>query len=217
MEIFPSPAFKEWVSVAKDIILALSALFTVGLGVYGLKKWMHEHRGKEAFTLIKSLIKESHRMNRACSTLRERVRSSERRIFSHSERQNFTNNEIWKITEKEAFDRRFEAFISADSSYRDALLDARAALGSHIYGAFLDFGKHITKNVVSVNQYLDQVLSEDFVYTSDEDPILLEFQDTFLISPAHRESDQLAAQTMDAREEGEKALLSYLGRKSIRG
>ena len=66
MEIFPSPAFKECVSVAKDIILALSALFTVGLGVYGLKKWMHEHRGKEAFTLIKSLIKESHRMNRAC-------------------------------------------------------------------------------------------------------------------------------------------------------
>ena len=156
-------------------------------------------------------------MNRACSTLRERVRSAERRIFSHSERQEFTNSEIWKITEKEVFEKRLEAFISADSSYKDALLDARAALGSHVYGAFLDFGKHITRNVVSVNEYLDQVLAETFIYTSDEDPVLLAVQEKFLTSPTNRESDQLATKTMDAREEGEKALLSYLGRKSIRG
>ena len=154
-----------------------------------------------------------------CSSVKRFFTSNLRLVGDWTPNRRATQNrgDVGKITEKEAFDRRFEAFISADSSYRDALLDARAALGSHIYGAFLDFGKHITKNVVSVNQYLDQVLSEDFVYTSDEDPILLEFQDTFLISPAHRESDQLATQTMDAREEGEKALLSYLGRKSIRG
>lgn len=217
MEITPSLEFKDWVSVATDIILALSALLTVGLGFYGLKKWMHEHKGKEAFSLIKELIKESHKMNRACSILRERVRNSERRFFSHSERQNFTSSEVWKITEKEVFDKRFEAFISADSSYRDALLDARAVLGSKIYSAFLGFGGYITKNVDSVNSYLDQVLVETFVYISDEDPALVEVQEKFLISPINRASDQLTVQTMDAREEGEKALLSYIGRKSIRG
>lgn len=217
MEIIPSPAFKEWVSVLKDIILAISAVATVGLGVYGLKKWLHEHKGKEAFTLIKSLIKESHKMTRACSSLRERVRSAERRIFSHSERQNFTISERWKIAEKEAFDRRFEAFTTANASYQDALLDARAVLGSHVYAAFSDFGKHLTLNVVSVNQYLDGVLAENFIYTNDEDPTLRAVQDEFLMDPNNREGDQLLRQTMDVREQGESALLSYLGRKSIRG
>jgi len=216
MEVLPSLAIKEWVSLVKDIILAFSALFTVGLGFYGFNKWLHEHRGKEAFNLIKNLVRESHKLNRTCSALREPVRSAERRIFSHDERVNFTNGERWKMAEKEVFDSRFEAFISANSSYKDALLEARAALGSHVYGAFLEFGKLVTKTVVSVNEYLDLVMADNFVYKDDEDPDLRALQEKFLISPSNREGDQLVTETADARETGEKALLSYLGRKSIR-
>ena len=82
MEIVPSPALKEWVSLIKDIILASSALFTVGLGVFGLNKWLREHRGKEAFNLIMNLIRESHKLRRKCWALRQPARNAEKRFFS---------------------------------------------------------------------------------------------------------------------------------------
>lgn len=217
MSIVPAPELKEWVSLIKDVLVGLAAIFTIGLGVYGLKQWKHEHRGKEAFSLVKQLIKESHKMVRACTVLRCRVNEMERLAFDANECKLLTKSERWKVSEKEVFDKRFDKFREAEASYREALLDARAVLGSHIYAVFLDFGKHLTANVVAVNGYLDSVLSESFLYIRHDHEKLVAIQNQFLISQESGFADDLSASTADAREVGEKALVKYLGRADIRG
>lgn len=217
MIIPPSPELKEAVSLVKDIIVGVAALFTIALGMYGLHQWRREHQGKEAFSLVRNLVKESHKMVRACTMLRQPIFDSERKIFRKEELDNFTQSERWKISEKEAYDKRFNKFIEAHDSYKESALEARAALGSHIYAAFLDFGKRITENVNAVNKYLDRVLDESFVYSSSSEEELQQIRREFLIQARTDADDELNTRTMDAREAGELALLKYLGRKSIRG
>ncbi len=217
--MIPTPAteLKEWVSLIKDVILGIAGLFTIWVGAYGLNKWKHEHRGKEAFDLIKKLVKESHKMSRACATLRGPVNELERRIFVANELELLTKSERWKISEKEAFEKRFEKFGEANAVYTEALLEARATLGSHIYAAFLDFGHRLTENVKAANSYLDEVLSESFVYSHSNQPELIALQERFLASIQGNSLDDLAEKTADAREAGEVALAKYLGRRTNKG
>ena len=45
----PDPEFKEWVSLIKDGLLAIAALVTIGVGIYGARVWKMELIGKEVY------------------------------------------------------------------------------------------------------------------------------------------------------------------------
>jgi len=216
MNISPSPELISWVVLIKNAALTVASLFTIGLGIYGISQWKRERRGTEALSIVKDLVAESHKLTVACMSLREPIQNFERKRFSREEIKHTTENERWKLSEQEAFDRRFKKFEMSNASYKKALLSARALLGSHIYSAFLDFGKHVTENVAAVNSYLDKTLSDSFIYYSPKQSELLSLQKQYLVDIG-KPFDELAERTFDAREEGEKALLKYLGRKSIKG
>ncbi len=212
----PSPELKDWISVITDIIVGVAAVFTIALGVYGLRQWKREHKGKEAFILIKNLIKESHRLSRACNAARSPIFDGERRIFTQEERIHLTNNECWKISEKEAYAKKLEKIKSACDAFSEASLEARAVLGSHIYAVFQDFNKCVSENIIAINDYLAAITDDSFIYAPYNMDKLENIRNKFLTFTDTTKHDDLLIRTMDTREAGEQALLKYLGRKHIR-
>ena len=190
----------------------MAALVTTFIAIYGVRMWRHELAGKEIYTATKVLVKESHLLLRATGRLRTPVQDYERKAFTDDEINSTTRNERWRIPEHEAIKARMGEFSEVCGRFPSVLLDLRVLVGSKVFVHFQSFQEHIAEAVKRVNNYID--LLYDHSVTPDS-PEVRQAQGALYAS--ENSGDKLSQKIADAREEGEKALLIFLNRKSIRG
>lgn len=205
---------KEWIVLIKDGLVGVAALVTTIIAIYGARMWKRELAGKEIYIATKNLVKESHLLLKASTNARMPIQDYERKVFSAEEVKNTTKNERWRISEAEAYKKRVDDLSAAIDSYQSALLDVRVLVGSKIYLGFLPFGRLVTDVVLRIGNYIGVI--QDYSQTVlPESPEIFESQQEMY--PSQNLDDELSQKLSDAREDGEKCLLAFLHRTSIRG
>lgn len=203
---------KDFVTLIKDGLLGLAALVTTFIAIYGIRMWRHELAGKEIYNATQELVKESHLLLRATTRVRRPVQDYERKVFTDEEMKLTTTNERWRISEYEAISKRMDDYSKVNERFRNALLDLRVLSGSKVFLLFLPFQEHLAEALRRVNNYLDLLHDHSLLPNSAEIKCAQE-----TLYSTDNSDDELSQKLGDAREEGEKALLAFLNRKSIRG
>lgn len=210
----PPPELKEWIPLIKDALLAIAAFVTTVIAIYGARMWKRELAGREIYAATKTLVKESHLLSKALRRARMPILEYERKIFSQEDINNTTKNERWRQSEAEAYKKRIDELSVAINSYQSALLDVRVLVGSKVYQGFLPFGQVVTEVINRIGDYIS--LMHDYSQNLlPESPQVQEAQQGFY--PSDNADDLLSQKIGDTREEGEKRLLSFLHRTTIRG
>jgi hypothetical protein len=210
----PPLELKEWVTLIKDGLLGVAALVTTIIAIYGARVWKRELAGKEIYAATKSLVKESHLLSKATTKARQPIQAYERKAFSEEEVKHTTKNERWRLSEADAYRKRIDDLSVAIDRYQSALLEVRVLVGSKVYLGFLPFGRLVTEVIHRIGNYIAVI--QDYSQTVLPDsPDVLEAQQE--LYPSENLDDELTQEIGDAREEGEKCLLSFLHRTSIRG
>lgn len=210
----PPAELKEWIPLIKDSLLAIAALVTTVIAIYGARMWKRELAGKEIYAATKNLVKESHLLSRALRKARRSIEDYERRTFSAEEIKNTTKNERWRLSEAEAYKKRIDELSIAINSYQSALLDVRVLVGSKVYLGFLPFGKLVTEVINRIGNYISVVQDYSKNVLPDSPEVQEAQQELY---PSDNIDDELSQKIADTREEGEKRLLAFLHRTSIRG
>lgn len=208
----PSLELKEWVKLLSDGTLGLAAIVTAVTAVYGVRMWKHELAGREIYSAVKELVRESHLYLRAMGRLRRLVQDYEREAVSAEVIAHTTEGERWRASEIQAFRKRVDNFAEAEDRYRSALLEARVLIGSKVFVAFQPFSECGGEVIDRVNNYLDLLKTCSVMPDSQK---VKKAQEALYES--NNADDDLSQKIADSRENGEKALLSFLNRKSIRG
>lgn len=210
----PPAEFKEWITLIKDGLLGVAALVTTIIAIYGVRMWKRELAGKETYAATKVLVKESHLLSKATNKARNPIQDYERKVFSEEDVKHTTKNERWRISEADAYKKRLDELSAAIDRYQSALLDVRVLVGSKVNPGFLPFGQLITEVVHRIGNYIAVIQDYSQVVLPDS----LEVQEAQReLYPSDNIDDELSQKIADAREEGEKCLLAFLHRKSIRG
>lgn len=210
----PDPELKEWISLIKDALLGLAAIVTMIVGVYGVRAWKRDLVGKEVYSATRNLVKESHLVVKAASNLRQPIYPYEKRSFTEEEIQHTTKNERWRLSEVDAYKVKVEKFAKEVKRYDAAKLELRVLAGSKTYEAFLPLGGFLNETIGRVNAYLDLLQDHSRTLFPDSSDIIEVLQALY---PSENLDDELSQKLADSREEGEKALLKLLHRKSIYG
>lgn len=210
----PPLELKEWIPLIKDCLLGIAALVTTVIAIYGARVWKRELAGKEIYAATKNLVKESHLLSRATTKARLPIQDYERIAFSTEEIKHSTKNERWRLSEADAYRKRIDDLSLAVDRYQSALLEVRVLVGSKVYLGFLPFGSLVTDVIHRIGNYI--VVIQDYSQTVLPDSLeVLEAQKE--LYPSEILDDELTQKIGDAREEGEKCLLSFLHRTSISG
>lgn len=208
----PPAELKEWIMLIKDGLLGVAALVTTIIAIYGARMWKRELAGKEIYSATKALVKESHLLSKAVIKARMPIQDYERKMFTEEEVKHTTKNERWRISEADAYKKRIDDLSMAIDNYNSALLDVRVLVGSKVYAGFLPFGRLITEVLHKIGNYIAVV--QDFSQTVLPDST--EVKEAQLeLYPTDNTDDDLSQQIGDAREDGEKCLLTFLHRTSI--
>jgi hypothetical protein len=210
----PPAELKEWVTLTKDALLGVAALVTAFIAIYGVRMWKRELAGKEIYIAAKALVKESHLLSRAAHKARKPIEAYERKVFFPEEVKNTTEDERWYLSEADAYKKRIGNLSVAIDSYQSALLELRVLVGSKVYLGFLPFGKLVTEVIHRIGNYIAVVQDYTQIVLPDS-PVVQEAQRE--LYPSGNLDDELSQKIDDAREEGEKSLLAFLHRTSIRG
>lgn len=210
----PPAELKEWISLIKDTLLGVAALVTTVIAIYGVRMWKYELAGKEIYATAKILLRESHLLSKAANTARSPIQDYEFKAFSEDEIKNTTKNERWRLSEAEAYKKRLDEFSVAIDRYQSALLDVRVLVGSKVYLGFLPFGSVITQAVRRIGNYIAMIQDYSLPVFPDSIELLHAQQELY---PSENMDDKLSQMIADTREEGEKCLLAFLHRTSIRG
>lgn len=210
----PPLELKEWIALIKDGLLGIAALATTVIAIYSARVWRRELSGKEIYAATKSLVRESHLLSKATIKARKPILGYERKVFSDDEVKQTTKNERWRISEADAYRKRIDDLSFAIDSYQSALLEVRVLVGSKVYLGFLPFSQLVTEVIHRIGNYIAVV--QDYSQTVLPDsPEVLEAQQE--LYPSENLDDELTQKISNAREEGEKCLLSLLHRTSIQG
>lgn len=202
------------VALMKDIVLTAGALTTIGLGIYGLRIWKRDLVGKEVYAVVKDLVRNLHKVSRECRKLRSPAHASEKRMMGADERQQFTDNERWRLLEAEVYSKRLEILVKAMDALDDCILNARVLIGSSVYMTVLPFQKKVRECIERVNDYTDLLYDHILNLAEDSAPIASAQQALY---PTEELDDPLTQDVMNRREDAELELLRFLHRKSIRG
>lgn len=201
--------------IIKDAVIAVAAMITAGMAIYGVRVWKRDLVGKELYEVTKSLVYRSHTTSRACSKLLSPVLASEDRVFTVEEVKHTTVGERWRLSEAHVYRARLIVFSASLDELSDALLKARVVMGSKVYNAFLPFQRELRQPIYAINSYLAQLQDPSSVLMEDsEDTAILRW---FVYKEEGDDGNKVLVKVTDAREEAEKFLLPYLHRKSIRG
>lgn len=210
----PPAELREWIVLIKDSLLGIAALVTTVIAIYGVRMWKRELAGKEIYAATKNLVKESHLLSKATTKARTPIQDYERKVFSAEEVKHLTKNERWRLSEADAYKKRIDDLSVAIDRYQSSLLDVRVLVGSKVHLDFLPLGHLVTEVVHRVGNYIGVI--QDYSRTVfPESPEVLEVQQE--LYPSENLDDELSQKIADAREEGEKCLLAFLHRASIRG
>lgn len=206
--------FAENLAIAKDIVLVVGTITTMGLGLYGLKVWKRDLVGKETYAVIRDVIKHLHKVSKAASRARGKVHHYEHARMDPEEAKHFTANEQWRLAESAVYRARLDELGLSLTALDDARLEARLLLGSSVHATTLVFQATIREAIDRVNDYLDLLHDEHLALTEDSPAIQSAQQAMY---PADDLEDDLSRRIVDARESAELAFLRYLHRRDIRG
>ncbi|GAB2180866.1 hypothetical protein DLREEDagrD3_10890 [Denitratisoma sp. agr-D3] len=210
----PPAELKEWITLTKDALLGVAAFITTIVAVYGALIWKREMAGKEIYAATKTLIMESHLLTTATNQARRPIQDHERKAFSAEEIKQTTENERWRVSEADAYKMRMNALSLARERYQSALLEVRVLVGTKVYLGFIDFGELVTEVVRRIGNYIT-LLQDHTKIVLPESP---EVQEALRgLCSYDDNSDELSLKIGYARLDGEKHLLPFLHRKSIRG
>ncbi|MGE6361971.1 hypothetical protein Q6344_14060 [Psychrobacter cibarius] len=210
----PSPELIAWITLFKEVLLGLAALFAISIGVYGIRAWKRDLVGKEVYIATKKLVRESHLLSKSAISLRNPIYISEKLHFTQEDILHSTEIERWSKSESKAYNIRIDKFVDAKESYSSAKLDLRVLVGSKVYEGFLPFDHLIGESLNRVLAYLELIHDERYV-ASPESLAIINAQK--IMYPSKDLDDELTRRLQDAREEAEKSLLNYLHRNGIRG
>lgn len=210
----PPAELKEWVTLGKDALLGVAALVTTIIGIYGARVWQRELAGREIYAASKALVVESHLVAKAANRARKPVRDYERLRFSAEEVKNTTKNERWCLSEAAVYRKRLDEFSEAAERYQRALLEVRVLVGSKVFLAFLPFTKLMTEVVFRICNYIDVIDDSSQVVFPESEEVRIAQAELY---PSDNFDDDLSQNIADTREDGEKNLLTFLHRSSIRG
>jgi len=213
---FTIEELKLYIPLIKDLAIAIAAVITSSVAVYGVRLWKRELVGKKIYEVAKNLVHQSHVMNRASCCLRYPVWENEKRSFTHEEIKHTTKNERWMLAESEAYKKRIEVYSNSLSEFSESLLQARILIGSKTYESFLPFQKALRDPIDLVNEYLTLIYDQTAKpYPAPDSDKVLELQS--LLYSSDNLDDELTQRIADTREDGERFLLPYLHRRSIYG
>lgn len=210
----PPVEIKEWIPLIKDSLLAIAALVTTIIAIYGVRTWKRELSGKEIYDATKNLVKESHLLSMSLHRARRPIDDHEHRAFSNDEIKCMTKNERWRLSEAGAYKKRIDELSVAIDKYQSALLDARVLIGSKVYLGFLPFGKLVTEVIYRIGNYIS-VLQDCTTSVLPSSPEVRDVQRK--LYPSENSDDEFSQEIANAREEGERCLLAFLHRTSIQG
>lgn len=210
----PPLELKEWITLIKDGLLGVTALVTTVIAIYGARVWKRELAGKEIYAAAKNLVKESHLLSKATTKARQPIQNYERKVFSEEEVKHTTKNERWRLSEADAYRKRIDDLSLAIDRYQSALLEVRVLVGSKVYLGSLPFGRLVAEIIHRIGNYI-VVVQDDSQEVFPDSPEILEAQQE--LYPSENLDDELTQQIGDAREDGERCLLSFLHRTSISG
>lgn len=201
--------------IVKDAVIAVAAMVTSGIAVYGVRVWKRDLVGKELYEVTKTLVYQSHSVAQACTKLLLPILASENRVFTAAEVEHTTVGERWRLSETHVYRTRLRAYTESLEEFSDALLKARVVMGSRVYGAFLPFQNALRQPVDEINNYLSylQDPSSYLLHDSEEAAAL----QSFVYRSADDGGSKIVMMVADAREDAEKFLLPYLHRNSIFG
>jgi hypothetical protein len=205
---------KTYIPLIADLVSALASIITACIAVYGVRIWKQELVGRETYEAVKSLVHQSHVAFRASSRLRFPTWDHERTTFTQEVIEHTTQNERWALSEAAIYRKRIEDYSSTLDRFSESLLQARVLIGSKVYESYLPFQKILREPVELISQYICRIEDRTTIATPELDEIK-SLQKAFYISNSL--DDELTQRIADARENGEKFLLPYLHRKSIRG
>lgn len=208
----PPAEFKEWVMLIKDCLLGLAALVTTIIAIYGARMWKRELAGKEIYAATKVLLKESHLLSKATLKARMPIQEYERKVFTKEEVKLTTINERWRLSEADAYKKRIDNLSITIDNYQSALLDVRVLIGSKVHFGFLPFGRLITEVIYKIGNYIAVIQDSSRTLLPDSAEVREVQQELY---PSDNIDDEFSQQIGDAREEGEKCLLTFLHRTSI--
>lgn len=208
----PPAEFKEWVMLIKDCLLGLAALVTTIIAIYGARMWKRELAGKEIYAATKVLLKESHLLSKATLKARMPIQEYERKVFTKEEVKLITINERWRLSEADAYKKRIDNLSITIDNYQSALLDVRVLIGSKVHFGFLPFGRLITEVIYKIGNYIAVIQDSSRTLLPDSAEVREVQQELY---PSDNIDDEFSQQIGDAREEGEKCLLTFLHRTSI--
>ncbi len=204
---------QTWLPIGRDLVVTVAAGVTAIAAVAGLKAWKRELNGRERFQAAKKVVTCSHRLWKACSRLRIQVSPNEEPHLDHEQLPLFTPREQRVMSECEVYAKRLDVLAKASGEYDAALLEARVLLGSWVYEAFRPFGETVTESVNLVNEYL-ALISDDNRLVPRESPDVERLKERVAL-PLTSE-DELSQRLAERREGGEKQLLRFLNRSTIR-
>lgn len=208
----PPAELKEWVMLIKDCLLGLAALVTTIIAIYGARMWKRELAGKEIYAATKVLLKESHLLSKATLKARMPIQEYERKVFTKEEVKLITINERWRLSEADAYKKRIDNLSITIDNYQSALLDVRVLIGSKVHFGFLPFGRLITEVIYKIGNYIAVIQDSSRTLLPDSAEVREVQQELY---PSDNIDDEFSQQIGDAREEGEKCLLTFLHRTSI--
>lgn len=206
--------FAENLAIAKDIVLVVGTITTMGLGLYGLQVWKRDLVGKETYAVIRDVIKHLHKVSIAASHARGKVPHYEHVRMAPEEAKHFTANEKWRLAEAAVYRARLDELGRSLTALEDARLEARILLGSSFNATTLVFQATIRDAIDRVNDYLD-LLHDQHLALAEDSPAIQSAQQAMY--PADDLEDDLSRRIVDARESAEIACLRYLHRRDIRG
>jgi hypothetical protein len=203
-----------YVSIVKDCLLAVAALTTSLVAIYGVATWRREHTWNEKFSAARGVVLASHKLTRVISHIRRPVWFGERMTLTRDVVANTTTNEQWRISESSIFQKRIEELEVALDGFSKALIEARVVFGSSVLKAYLPLQEAISELVTAISQHV--VLIRDYrQQIFPESPEIAVGMSVIIAS--ENGDDDLSQKISRCREEGEKFLLPYLDRGSIHG
>jgi len=209
---FDAAALAVYVSVVKDGVIALAAVVTAGIALYGLRVWKRDLVGKEVYEVMKELVYQSHSVSKAARSSIYPLAASEARVFTDQERIHTTEIERIFLSESDAYLARLETYVKSFQDFRDALLRARVLLGSKVLNAYNPYEKTLIKPVQLINEYLAVINNRtDTPHPEAEEVIRLRS-----LFASFDGENEIIDSIHEAREAAEKFSLPYLHRKTIR-
>lgn len=140
--------FKEWIPIAKDVVLTGAALVAGYVGLMGLGAWRRQLKGNTEYDLAKQLLKSVYELREAIATVRHP-------FMQYSQEPDMPEEKLKELSEKE---KQWHAMAQAYQKRWEPVPKAKSALDTTLLEAEVVWGKNIVEKVSPLNELIGELL-----------------------------------------------------------